>query len=206
MLARRDIPLIEDDVYGELVFDGTRPRPLRAFDTDEAHVLLCGSVSKTLAPGYRVGWVAPGRYHDAVEQLKFAHIARVPDAARRWRSPSSSPRAATIATCAGCAASSPRSRRALPRGDRAALSRRHARVAPAGWLRRVGRAAERRAASASTPSSSSCARSTRASRSRPARSSRRASASGNCIRISTGHPWSPRIERAIATLGQLARE
>jgi DNA-binding transcriptional MocR family regulator len=29
---------------------------------------------------------------------------------------------------------------------------------------------------------------------------------GHCIRISTGHPWSPRIERAIATLGQLARE
>jgi DNA-binding transcriptional MocR family regulator len=57
---RHDIPIIEDDVYAELVFDGSRPRPLRAFagPSEDSHVLLVGSVSKKLAPGYRVGWLA----------------------------------------------------------------------------------------------------------------------------------------------------
>src|SRR5262245_37127242 len=57
---RYDVPIIEDDVYAELMFDGSRPRPLRAFagPSEDSHVLLVGSVSKTLAPGYRVGWLA----------------------------------------------------------------------------------------------------------------------------------------------------
>ncbi len=68
---RHDIAVIEDDVYGELVFDGTRPRPLRAFAPGpDSHVLLVGSVSKTLAPGYRVGWVAGGRWQDQIVRLK----------------------------------------------------------------------------------------------------------------------------------------
>jgi DNA-binding transcriptional MocR family regulator len=71
LAAKHDLPVVEDDVYGDLMFDGTRPRPLRAFDHD-GRVLLCGSVSKTIAPGYRVGWVAPGRYGEVVERLKFA--------------------------------------------------------------------------------------------------------------------------------------
>jgi DNA-binding transcriptional MocR family regulator len=71
LAARHDLPVIEDDVYGDLVFDGTRPRPLRAFDKD-GRVLLVGSVSKTLAPGYRVGWIAPGRWQEQVERLKFS--------------------------------------------------------------------------------------------------------------------------------------
>jgi DNA-binding transcriptional MocR family regulator len=77
MLARRDIPLIEDDIYGDLHFDGARPRPARAFDR-QGLVMLCGSFSKTLAPGYRVGYVAPGRYRDAVERLKFAQTVATP--------------------------------------------------------------------------------------------------------------------------------
>jgi DNA-binding transcriptional MocR family regulator len=71
MLARREIPLIEDDIYGELHFGDTRPRPAKAFDR-EGLVMLCSSFSKTLAPGYRVGWTAPGRFRERVEQLKFA--------------------------------------------------------------------------------------------------------------------------------------
>src|SRR3954468_2888957 len=62
-IARRaEIPIIEDEVYGELVFDGSRPRPLRAFDgpSEDSNVVHVSSVSKTLAPGYRVGWVAGG--------------------------------------------------------------------------------------------------------------------------------------------------
>jgi DNA-binding transcriptional MocR family regulator len=75
--ARADVPIIEDDVYGELAFDGTRPRPAKAFDRD-GRVILCGSVSKTLAPGYRVGWVVPGRYQASVERLKFAQSLATP--------------------------------------------------------------------------------------------------------------------------------
>lgn len=79
-LARRhDVPLIEDDVYGELVFDGSRPRPLRAFDPGpDSRVLLVGSVSKTLAPGYRVGWCAGGKWHDAVLRLKYSQSLACP--------------------------------------------------------------------------------------------------------------------------------
>jgi DNA-binding transcriptional MocR family regulator len=71
---RADIPVIEDDVYGELLFDGSRPRPLRSFagPSEDSHVVLVSSVSKTLAPGYRVGWVAGGRWHDQIVRLKFS--------------------------------------------------------------------------------------------------------------------------------------
>lgn len=71
-MAERGIPLIEDDIYGELYFTNERPRTLKSFDTG-GNVLLCSSVSKTIAPGYRVGWVLPGRHQDAVMAKK--HIA-----------------------------------------------------------------------------------------------------------------------------------
>jgi len=71
LLARRDIPLIEDDVNGELYHTEHRPRVAQSYDK-KGTVLLCGSFSKTLAPGYRVGWVAPGRYYEKVKSLKFA--------------------------------------------------------------------------------------------------------------------------------------
>ncbi|MGO8999674.1 MAG: PLP-dependent aminotransferase family protein [Polyangiaceae bacterium] len=71
MLGRRDIPLIEDDIYGDLYFGDVRPRPAKAFD-EEGLVLLCSSFSKTIAPGYRVGYVAAGRFRERVERLKFA--------------------------------------------------------------------------------------------------------------------------------------
>ena len=68
MLARRDIPLIEDDVYAELYYGSQRPRPAKAFD-ESGLVLHCSSFSKSLAPGYRVGWVAGGRYAEAIQRL-----------------------------------------------------------------------------------------------------------------------------------------
>ena len=64
------VAIIEDDIYGELSHEGQRPRALKAFDKS-GRVLLCSSFSKTLAPGYRVGWVIPSRYHETVEKLKF---------------------------------------------------------------------------------------------------------------------------------------
>jgi DNA-binding transcriptional MocR family regulator len=38
----------------------------------------CSSFSKTLAPGYRVGWVVPGRFYERVEELKFMHTVASP--------------------------------------------------------------------------------------------------------------------------------
>ncbi|RYD36396.1 MAG: PLP-dependent aminotransferase family protein [Verrucomicrobiaceae bacterium] len=70
ILSRREIPLIEDDIYGDLHFGPQRPRVVHSWDRGGL-VMLCGSFSKTLAPGYRVGWVAPGRFHDKVQALKL---------------------------------------------------------------------------------------------------------------------------------------
>jgi DNA-binding transcriptional MocR family regulator len=71
LLNRYDIPLVEDDVYGDLYFNGSRPKAIKAFDT-QGRVLYCTSISKTLSPGLRVGWSVPGRYQTKVEQLKLA--------------------------------------------------------------------------------------------------------------------------------------
>lgn len=71
LLARHRVPLIEDDVYGELHAGARRPPPAKAFD-QEGGVLHCSSFSKCLAPGYRVGWAAAGRYAGAVERLKMS--------------------------------------------------------------------------------------------------------------------------------------
>jgi DNA-binding transcriptional MocR family regulator len=80
-VARRaDVALIEDDVYGELVFDGSRPPPLRAFagSSEDSNVILVSSVSKTLAPGYRVGWIAGGRWHEQILRMKYTTTLACP--------------------------------------------------------------------------------------------------------------------------------
>ncbi|WP_243336803.1 aminotransferase-like domain-containing protein [Anaeromyxobacter soli] len=70
MLAERGVPLVEDDVYGDVGF-ARRPPAAKAFDR-QGEVLLCGSFSKTVAPGWRVGYVLAGRYHEDVLLRKFA--------------------------------------------------------------------------------------------------------------------------------------
>ncbi|MBV8466388.1 MAG: PLP-dependent aminotransferase family protein [Burkholderiales bacterium] len=70
LLAKHDIPLIEDDVYAELYFGKHAPLPAKAFDT-RGLVMHCGSFSKSLAPGYRIGWVAGGRFSERIERLKL---------------------------------------------------------------------------------------------------------------------------------------
>lgn len=70
-LARRfDVAIVEDDIYGDLSFDTPRPRTLKSFD-DDGRVLLCSAFSKTLVPGLRVGWMAPGRYRDQALHMKY---------------------------------------------------------------------------------------------------------------------------------------
>ncbi|MEC5301189.1 MULTISPECIES: aminotransferase-like domain-containing protein [Staphylococcus] len=54
--AQRDIPIVEDDVYGDLYFKHERPKPLKSFDTND-NILYLNSLSKTVSPGLRVGWI-----------------------------------------------------------------------------------------------------------------------------------------------------
>ncbi|WP_017298598.1 PLP-dependent aminotransferase family protein [Nodosilinea nodulosa] len=69
VLNQYDTPLIEDDVYGDIYFEGDRPKAIKAFDA-ENRVLYCSSVSKTLSPGLRVGWCTGGRYHSEIARMK----------------------------------------------------------------------------------------------------------------------------------------
>jgi len=71
MLAERDVPLIEDDVYGSIYFGDKKPRAAKSYDLNNL-VLSCSSFSKSLAPGYRIGWVLAGRYRKKVIELKQA--------------------------------------------------------------------------------------------------------------------------------------
>jgi len=69
--TRHDIPIIENDIYGDLYFQNSRPSNIRNFD-NSGLVLTISSFSKTLAPGIRLGWLAAGRYFAKAERMKFA--------------------------------------------------------------------------------------------------------------------------------------
>ncbi|MBX2812617.1 MAG: PLP-dependent aminotransferase family protein [Myxococcales bacterium] len=71
LLEKRQVPLIEDDVYGELIFEGSRPHPGQYYARD-GWVITCSSFSKTLAPGYRIGWILPGRFGREIVKRKRA--------------------------------------------------------------------------------------------------------------------------------------
>ncbi len=77
LLSKHEVPLIEDDVWGDIYFGASRPPTAKSYDKT-GNVLLCSSFSKTIAPGYRVGWVAPGRYYNEVEYLKLVSSAANP--------------------------------------------------------------------------------------------------------------------------------
>lgn len=70
MITAYNIPLIEDDIYGNLYFGAERPKPCKFYD-EAGLVLWIGSVSKTLAPGYRVGWIAAGKFKDKIIRQKL---------------------------------------------------------------------------------------------------------------------------------------
>ncbi|OOG22644.1 GntR family transcriptional regulator [Thioalkalivibrio denitrificans] len=70
LLEKHRIPLIEDDVYGDLGFSSQRPSTCKGL-APHADILYCGSFSKSLSPGLRIGWIAAGRHHAHVEFLKY---------------------------------------------------------------------------------------------------------------------------------------
>jgi DNA-binding transcriptional MocR family regulator len=199
MLAKREIPLVEDDIYGDLQHDGARPRPAKAFDK-HGLVMLCASFSKTLAPSYRVGYAMPGRFRERVERLKFAYTVATATLTqmavadflenggyerhlRRLRRALADQVARTSDAVAAC----------FPAGTR--ISR------PKGgyvlWIEMPPgksalelhtRALERKISIAPGPIFSAKHR------------------FANCLRLSAGFPWSERIERSIGVLGAIAHE
>ncbi|CAG9228879.1 Transcriptional regulator, GntR family with aminotransferase domain [Paraburkholderia sabiae] len=74
LLAKHDVPLIEDDVFRELHFGLTPAYPAKRFDSNGL-VLHCGSFSKSLAPGLRLGWVAAGRYAARIQHARWLTMA-----------------------------------------------------------------------------------------------------------------------------------
>lgn len=63
------IPLIENDTWGDTVYDAEQSLPAKAFD-QQGLVIYCNSFSKVLIPGFRIGWAAPGRFHRRFLELK----------------------------------------------------------------------------------------------------------------------------------------
>ena len=71
LLEAHDVPLIEDDVYSDLMFDGRRAHPGQYY-ARKGLVITCSSFSKTVAPGYRIGWIIPGRFGPEIAKRKRA--------------------------------------------------------------------------------------------------------------------------------------
>ena len=81
MLSERNIPLLEDDAYGDLYHGKRRPFAAKAFDTGH-NVMLCNSATKALAPGLRIGWIVPGRWQARIAMLKFTSSIVTPELAQ----------------------------------------------------------------------------------------------------------------------------
>ena len=197
LLARHDIPLIEDDVYAELHFGAKRALPAKAFDR-AGLVMHCSSFSKSLAPGYRIGWVAAGPRAQEIARRKLTStlntnvpaqiaLARYLERGgfdrhlRRLRATLAGQQSRYIAAIAD----------AFPQGTRV--------TRPAGGyfllmglpegvdtLQLQQRASQQGISIAPGPMFS-------ASR-----------GFGNCLRLNCGHPCDASIESALATLGRLA--
>jgi DNA-binding transcriptional MocR family regulator len=72
--TRTQVPLVEGDYFGELMFGGERPRTLKSFDASGI-VLSCGSLAHYVAPGLNVGWLLAGRWLDPVLRMRSAALA-----------------------------------------------------------------------------------------------------------------------------------
>ncbi len=81
-LTAYEVPIIEDDIYGDLHFTSARPSSMRAFD-EAGLVISCGSVSKTIALSYRIGWAVSPQFHAAISRAKFFSSVACPTLQQR---------------------------------------------------------------------------------------------------------------------------
>jgi DNA-binding transcriptional MocR family regulator len=77
ILTGHEVPIIEDDIYGDLHYGSVRPTSMRAFD-ESGLVMSCGSVSKTIALGYRIGWAVSPQFHADITRAKFCSSVACP--------------------------------------------------------------------------------------------------------------------------------
>jgi DNA-binding transcriptional MocR family regulator len=195
--AAKAIPIIEDDLYADLPHAGPRPKALKAFDREDL-VLLCSSFSKSIAPGYRVGYIAGGRWHERIVGLKKANSSGNPPLPslaiadylagggydRFLRSFREACRVQVAQMQGALVASFPAGLRlSRPEGGYVLWCE----LAPSvDSMELFRRAQAEHIAIAPGPTFSSDGR------------------YRNFIRVSCGHPWSDRIEAAVRTLGRLA--
>lgn len=199
LLARHDVPLIEDDINGPLSHTGSRPRVAQSFDK-AGRVMLCGAFSKTIAPGYRVGWVAPGRYYEKVKALKFSNTLAT----------ASLPQLAIAEFVAN--GGYDHHLRALRRNFAEQIQRMSEAIAdafpkgikltrPSGgfvlWIELPKKVSSLKLHELALAQKISIAPGPMFSASQQFE---------NFVRLSCGHPWSARIERAVNTLGDLVRK
>ena len=81
LAKRHGVVIIEDNPYGELTFDGTKTPTIKSMDTDGV-VVYCGSFSKILAPGLRLGFVCANKEITqklvVAKQVSDVHTAMLP--------------------------------------------------------------------------------------------------------------------------------
>src|SRR6201999_820635 len=73
MIRKADVALIEDEIYADLVYGHSGLRACRSYDSSpvaSSHVMVCGGVSKTIAPSLRIGWCIPGKWVKEVTRMK----------------------------------------------------------------------------------------------------------------------------------------
>ncbi|MBV8647423.1 PLP-dependent aminotransferase family protein [Paludibacterium sp.] len=190
--------VIEDDVFGECGHGGPRPLPIKAWDSD-GWVIWCGSFSKTLAPGYRIGWCAPGRHLPALAALHLSGMLAV-----------NTPLQLALADFLNRGAYRRHLRRLQPalaaQVDR--LSEAVLRHFPAGAG--LARPDGGYAVWVQLPDGQDGLALYRAARAQgiglvPGAVFSARGLYGDCLRLNAGNPWEPRIDQAVATLGKLAR-
>ncbi|MBO0763171.1 MAG: PLP-dependent aminotransferase family protein [Hyphomicrobiaceae bacterium] len=198
VLARHEVPLIEDDTYGDIYFGKERPTPFMALDR-RGSTIYCSSFSKTVAPGYRIGWIATGRHMQQVLERKHALTLcgpALPQAAL-----------ADFLASGGYDAHLRRIRRAFQQNI-AQMTRAIEKAFPEGtkvtrpaggfvvWLE-LPRPLDSRVLLAQALEKGICFA--------PGDVFSASDRYRNCLRLSCAHPWTARIERGVATLGALAR-
>ncbi len=198
LISQYDIPLIEDDVYSELYFGATQPKPIKSFD-QRGLVMHCGSFAKHLAPGYRIGWVCGGRYAEQINRLKLmttispsvpAQIAiadylQTGGYDRHLRKLRQNLEAQRNSMLNAIAEHFPKETRVTQPNGGYFL-----------WLELPEAVDSLKLFSMALSQGISIAPGPIFSATRRFQ---------HCIRLNYGHPWSPQIENAIATLGKLAQ-
>jgi DNA-binding transcriptional MocR family regulator len=199
MAEKYGVPLIEDDVYGDIYYGEQRPFPAKSFDRS-GNVMLCSSFTKTVAPGFRLGWVVPGRWHAQVQMLKFINSVGSAEALQM-----------TIADFLANGGYE-RQLRSLRKAFREQVTQVSAAVSahfPAGT--RITRPAGGFILWVELPDGVDSVELFRQAMKNnislgPGVLFSASDRYRNCIRMGCAEPWSPRIEQAIVRLGELTRK